>query len=403
MSIALKAIKFNHTSNSLNNDAITIRKNKTQTINIPEWQDGISVVPEDSLAAYAIKETQGNIITIQARFQTNLDISQAEVRAIDNFKNPPGPSGCIGWLIQLINSVFKAFLGNVLGSVKAKWINFNFGDSGFVTFDLLNTKIASSGVGIHFTKWQWQYRFSKKESWKNMQVSNHKIYIILEAPELPWNQISGSDALPWTEVLNYSCSWAAGAKTRDEAAGKITERVYGLGGSILEYDCPGFGDRHYATYADTFNCTKFLERLKGLNGNGKYVNCTDCATIVSTFANILGCELWSSRMESNFKLNPILAIGSNTWQTACGWSTFTYHEVAWKNNCDVNDEIFDACLQVDGDSNPDTAPHNALLPVNLKFGDCNLVFYRRRLSPGVPGGCINCNPVPSTKVRRAIF
>lgn len=404
MSIILKSIKFNHNTNSISNDAITIRRNKTQTINVPEWVDGISVVAEDSLAAYAINETQGNIITIQARFQTSdPDIVSAEIRAVDPSANPPGASGCIGWFIQLFWLIFKAFFGNVLGSVKARPVSFSNGDSGFVTFELLNTKIGNAGVGIHFTEWHWQYRLPKNRAWKNIQITKHKIYIILEAPKSAWNQTAGSDSLPWTEVLDYSCSWALGAKTKDEAAGKITEQVYALGTSILEYDCPGNGDRHYATYADSFNCTKFLERLKGLNGNGKYVNCTDCATIVSTFANILGCDLWSSRMQWGFKLNPLLAIGSNTWQTACGWSSFSYHEVAWKNNCDTNDEVFDACLQVDGDADPDNAPHTPLLPVNLKFGDCNAIFYRRRLSPAGAMGCSNCAPAPGTKVRRTIF
>jgi len=203
--------------------------------------------------------------------------------------------------------------------------------------------------------------------------------------------------------LDYACSWARWTKTRDEAAGKVTENVYALGPSLLEYDCPGGGSNHYATFSGTFNCTKFLERLKGLTGNGKYINCTDCATIVSTFSNIVGCDLWQSRMQSGFKLNPLLAIGSNVWQTACGWSSFNYHEVAWKNNCDVNDEVFDACLQVDGDADPQNAPHTPLMVTNLKFGDCNLLFYRMRLSPPVAGGCVNCNPAPGTKIRRTVF
>ena len=404
MSIILKAIKFNHNNSSLSNDAITIRRNMTQTINVPEWVDGISVVHEDSLAAYGMKETNGNTITIQAKFQAiNTGATNVQVRAIDAFTNPPGPGGCIGWLIQLIRSIIRALFGNVLGDVKARWINFTNGNSAFETFDLINPGIWTKGVGIYFTEWQWQYRFGRGQKWKNMQISKHKIYVILEAPKAPWNQINGSDQLPWTEVLDYACSWAKAAKTRDETATRITEQVYGLGTSVLEYDCPGGGDRHYATYSDTFNCTKFIERLKGLNGNGKYVNCTDCATIVSAFSNILGCDLWSSRMQSGFKLNPILAIGSNVWQTACGWPGFSYHEVAWKNNCDVNDEIFDACLQVDGDADPTNAPHTPLLPTNLKFGDCNAMFYRLRLSPGVTGGCVNCNPAPSTRVRRSIF
>ena len=91
-----------------------------------------------------------------------------------------------------------------------------------------------------------------------------------------------------------------------------------------------------------------------------YVNCSDCATFTSTFSNVLGCDLWQSRMGppvGQFALNDMLAIGSNVWQTACqgidGWSgSFSYHEVAWKGACLADDHIFDACLQVDGDADP---------------------------------------------------
>jgi hypothetical protein len=401
MPVKLKTIKFNHNTNSITTDAITIRKNKTQTVGVPEWVDGVNVLAEDSKAAYAMLETNGKTITIQANFQLiNSDASRAQIRAIDATTDPRNQGGCIGWLIYLLLTIIKAIFGNVLGDVKARWVNFNNGTSAYETFELVNPKIWSTGVGIHFTEWQWQYRFGPKGKWHNMQISKHKIYIILEAPKSAWNQTAGSDHLPWTEVLDYSCSWALAAKTKDEAATKITNAVYDLGNSVITYDCPGGGSTHYSF--PTFNCTKFLERLKGAAGNGQYINCTDCATIVSTFSNILGCDLWASRMQSSFKLNPLLAIGSNIWQTACGWSGFSYHEVAWKGNCGADDEIFDACLQVDADANPTIAPHTGLLPVNMKFGDCNTMDYRLRLSPGVSGGCVNCAPAPATKIRRTI-
>ena len=59
MDVIIDAIKFNHDPNSAANDAVNIRKNKTQFINVPEWVQGISTKAEDSLAAYAINETTG--------------------------------------------------------------------------------------------------------------------------------------------------------------------------------------------------------------------------------------------------------------------------------------------------------------------------------------------------------
>src|SRR5262245_8167047 len=105
-----------------------------------------------------------------------------------------------------------------------------------------------------------------------------------------------------------------------------------------------------------------------------------------TFANVLGCDLWSSTMHDEdfqgFELNPIQAFGSNTWQTACGWTAFAYQAVAWKDGCTSDDAIFDDCLQVDGDADPTAAEpaHSPLLPTNLRFGTPGSGDYRDRLA-----------------------
>lgn len=69
MDVQLDAIKFNHDSATVHNNAINIRKNASDFIEVPEWRAGISVNPEDSPAAYAKKETAGNTLTIQARLR----------------------------------------------------------------------------------------------------------------------------------------------------------------------------------------------------------------------------------------------------------------------------------------------------------------------------------------------
>jgi hypothetical protein len=150
-----------------------------------------------------------------------------------------------------------------------------------------------------------------------------------------------------------------------------------------------------------FNCTAFLDLLAGGPGAGKFVNCSDCATFVSSFANAIGCDLWQSKMGYSFGLNEMLGIGSAVWQTCCGWGAFSYHEVAWKNNCGNDDEVFDACLEVDGDADPLNPPHTPLLPTNIKFGAAGAGLYRDRLCniPGRP----KCNPQPATKQRRVVM
>lgn len=405
MSVHVEAIKFNHDTSSASHDAINLRRNAMQFVNVPEWRRGVSVNPEDSPAAYSKADTFGNTLTIQARFsRIGEEGGTVWIRAIDPEVRPPDRPGCVGLLFRVLWIIVRALTGNVLGEVREKAVTFDAsGDTGFVTFELENVRLKDVGVGVRTTTWRWQYREQRTGPWIDMGTTRHRIYVLLAVPTPPWQQfpyISSNTQLPWTDVLDRACAWGVLALDRDQAAGKITQSVYSLGPSIITYDCPGGGSTHYAYGA--FDCTAFLERLAGGAGNGKWINCTDCATFVSTFANILGCDLWQSRMESFFDLNPVFAIGSSVWQTACGWGGFSYHEVAWKGACTEQEAVFDACLQVDGDADPTSPPHTPLLPMNMRFGFPGDADYRDHLCPPGAGGSEACDPAPGTRQRRSI-
>jgi len=405
MSVQLLAIKFNHDSASATNDGLNLRKNGAQFISVPEWQRGISINPEDSLAAYAVAQVHGNTVTIQAKFKRLVpELTTVEIRALDATIDPPGQEGCLGILLRLLRALFRALFGNVLGEVAARQVSFGAsGETAFESFQLINTKLNTAFVGTRTTSWRWQYRTGASDPWHDFDTSAHRIYVLLDMPTAPWQQLpyaAGNVQLPWTEVLDYACNWAFGATATTDAACGVTRSTYQLGPSRITYDCPGGGSTHYAS--PSFNCTAFLDRVRGGPGAGYYVNCTDCATIVATFANVLGCDLWESRMGGwYFDLNPLLGIGSAVWQTACGWAGFSYHEVAWTGACDVNDRVFDACLQVDGDADPTSAPHTPLLPCDLRFGNPGDGDYRDRLA--TPAGRPTCDPQPATRRRRPVF
>jgi hypothetical protein len=382
MAVSVLAIKFNHDTTAATQDALNIRVDATGTVKIPEWSAGETLASQ-SPAAYAIKAVGKNTITVKAQFKTDKPVKFLEVRAL-----------------------FIAKFGTTntpLGDLAPSQVIFNAkGLSGFVSFK------CTSGLGktvrARNIQWSWEYRTSPNGLWKKFATTLHRIYVLLDVPKLPWQQTPFDPAnlqLPWTDALDVACAWATNASTSDAAAGLITDHVYALGPGTVTYDCPGGGASHY-TSGGLFNCTAFLDRVNGGAGNGQYVNCTDCSIFTSTFSNILGCDLWQSRMEAGFALNEILAIGSNVWQTACNWGGFSYHEVAWKNQCTENDAVFDACLQVDGDANPlGGNPHTPLLPKNMVFGAVGAGLYRDRLC--TVAGRPNCNPAPVTKKRRSVF
>ena len=369
--LAIEAVKFNHNPNAATRDGLNIRRDATHFITVPEWRRFVCVNPEDSPVAYALAPTKGNPITIEVSLSsTDPSVAFVEVR--------------------------------VQHHVEARPLNFTNGKTGFVTFELVNPPVAHGRVGVWDVDWHWEYRLGPQHPWHFFATTRHRFYVVLEVPTGPWQQApynAANTQLPWTDVLDYACRWADGATSTDMAAALVTQAVYALGPSIVTYDCPGGGSSHYSL--GNFDCTAFVERLRGGIGNGVYVNCSDCATIVSTFANALGCNLWQSRMGWGFALNELLAIGSSVWQTACGWGSFNYHEVAWQAACTANEDVYDACLQVDGDSDPTIAPHVALLPQDLRFGNPNDLLYRDRLA--TPAGRPNCNPQPATKQRRVVI
>jgi len=385
MGLEIYSIQFNHDTGNATSDAMTIRRNAAQTVTLPEWRNGVSVKASDSPAAYAIGAVGNNTIKIKARF-----IITTRKPAFPTLPKPPSIQ------IQAINPP-KVF--NPLGDVAPTTVTFNTkGDTGVVTMNV--TGHLGSAVRVTNTTWTWQYRLNAKQPWTTFATTQHRIYVLLQMPGLPWNQIAGGTQLPWTEVLDVTCAWANGASTQIAAAGLITEHVFALGPGTITYDCPGGGSSHY-TIGGNFNCTAFLSRLQGGFGNGQYVNCTDCGTIVSVFSNSLGCNLWSSRMGYSFGLNPILGIGSNVWQTACGWGGFSYHEVGWTGGCTQNDGVYDACLEVNGSNNPTTGPpFIPVLPKNMVFGATGAMLYRDRLAS--VAGRPTCNPQPNTRVQRPV-
>jgi hypothetical protein len=363
----VSAIVFNYNTAAITNDALNLRKNATTAAPSPAWQKGVSSTYKDSPALYAIKETQGNPLAIRVSFRAN-GLSGAFVRAVG---------------------------GGRLGAPKERYISFDSaGSSGYETFELENPTFHAHGVNVYNIAWQWQFRVHASDPWRGILTTRHRIFVILNAPTLPWVQTVGSASLPWTDGLEIACAWAQGKTDRVAAAAAITAGYNGCG--RVSYDTVSG-----ATFDGfvSYNLTQMIDRLNGGVGLGEKVNCTDSADTVATFANLVGCDLWESRMASSFALNPMIAIGYNVWAIQFSGS-FSYHEVAWTGACTANDRVFDGCLKVDGDADPTTAPHTALLPTNMLFGDCATMNYRLRLCPPTAAGCVKCVPQPATTRQR---
>ena len=378
--LKLVAISFNHDTASLNSDGMDLRKNFTQTIAVPEWMVG-KILATDSPAAYAIKETQGKKITIKVQFTNFPKNSKAEIRADG---------------------------GGVLGAIDPQIVTFTNGVTAptFVSLELKHHTIGVNGILLEDMTWNWKFRCCGGAEWEPLQTTNHRIYVVLQEPTLLWKQTGVPDTQnPWTDALDYACVWAAGKKTRDDAATAITEQINASLG--LVYDNAS-GASAYTTFGlvAEFELTKFLDYLNTGIGLGNIVNCTDCATITTTFSNVVGCDLHASKMGSafGFDLTPFRGIGAAGFGCPGFGCGFSYHEVAWKGANGNADPIFDACLRVDGDTNPWAAPYAEIFPVNIVFSTnpgaplplavpFNAPSYKERLCTNDAAGIGSCNPI----------
>lgn len=372
MLVNVERIHLNHDPTSKTTGAFSIRRNERCDIVRPEWRNRVCVRPEDAPAAYACNRVENINITIQAEFSCmHPGVTKVLVRACDGH----------------LNSDYNCE-GNVLGTVAETEVRF-VNRMATATLCLENVKLEDTGVGVNDVIWKWQFS-EDGQNWEDITTSRHRIYSVIRMPTAPWEPHSTkitNTQLPWTEVLDFACRIAASTKDLITAARKVTLWANGLGKGILHYDDPGGGWTGF-TLDDPprFDCSEFLLRLNGgQNLQGPAVNCDDCAAIVTSFSNILGCELSEGEISGNFSFNlhPNRKIG----RKAVLNGAFSRHNVGWLGECTQDDPVFDACLEVDSDPNPAEEPHDWVVPANIVFHE-----YRPQLTPDA------CNAVPSGKL-----
>ena len=367
MQLALESIWFNHDPTGKTTGAFNLRRNATQTLPSPEWSAGS--VGEMSAVAYAMSETPTPII-IKVKFTCEDPPStRIWIRALDGTKS------------ELPTDLRPR---NVLGEVKPQHVKFTGGRTDYEIFELQDTKIIEAGCSISETIFEWQYSLDG-EKWIKLRVTRHRIYTVSRLPTSPWEPRSPNSAsihIPWTDVLDYSCHWAAGHADLFRAASSITKAVNALGNELVTFQPEGSYTNEYE-----FDCAAFVQLLKTKQGLATF-NCDDCATIVSTFSNILGCDLSQSSMGYDFFTNRILPIGESSWRH----TSFVHHCVAWDGACLEDNIIFDASLQIDSDSRPGSPPQKPQQPIMVRFGDSHELSYAFALAKNR-----DCRPIPQDR------
>jgi hypothetical protein len=328
--VCLESISFNHDSSSSDLDAISIRQNRSLDVPVPEWVKAEKSYP----AAYIKNKT----ITVQAVFSAAAGVTSADIRAVTQ-------SGSLGDVLPVP-------------------VAFANGTSGTVSFQIsADTPAAVQGF---YQVWRWQCGNINASSSPEVHLadSGSDIFIVLAVPQAPWS--TSGPRKPWADAIEKACTWASGETTAEGAAGKIAQQLFlNTGGLYDTYS----GASSYTTNGGTsgFDLTRFLANIPNIG----VVNCYDMGKSLVSIANAGGCGL-SYRFSGPFGyLNCIYAIGRGwtnnpfhdnpsidpnpivpeDWSSADGRSGFGNHAFG-----SISDNIFDACLTVDTDSNPDYGP-----------------------------------------------
>ncbi len=329
--VCLESVSFNYNTASAASDAMNIRMNYTQDVVIPEWQKNKKSYP----AAYI----KSNTIAIQAVFTAAPGVTSAQVRATKMY--------------------------GLLGDVNLNTVNFTNGTSNPVIFQVSGN--TPNDVEVFTQKWRWYSKNINNANTPEIHLgdSQNRIFNVLAQPQSPWTASGQSE--PWVDVLNEACWRAKNETTVEGAAGKMTHYLYSSTGGLYVYVS------RYTTGSNnqSFNLTGFLNNIPNIG----FVNCYDMGKSLVIFSNVLGCGLSYKYSDPFGSLHCIKAIGRN-WNCC---ERFGNHGFG-----SITSYVYDACLTVDGDADPDNPPHVEEWMINILWD----LYKQKVVKTGSPG-----NPV----------
>lgn len=235
----------------------------------------------------------------------------------------------------------------VFGGIRETRVTFQ-NDTETVTVKL-RQNLARAVVAKLSVTWNWFFRTEPTGPWTRLrQLSRSDIYTTVGRPQPPWGaRRSERIEIPWSEALSYACRWAHGARDAEQLCDRLTIDV--LKNQLLRYSPgasayvdPGNGNGR----PSTFDCASFLGLLRTKNGSNR-LDCSGVASIICTFANLLGADLYENELQlkpiptTDIKTTKVQAIGSKKRRPY----HFPWHEIAWKPPGEVPPRIWDGCFR----------------------------------------------------------
>lgn len=249
-------------------------------------------------------------------------------------------------------------------------------DGAVAALETVTTPVPAVGRYDVTHAWTFEARRGPSDPWLALPgrfETTHRLYGLVAQPVFEYPEVPNR---AWVPVVDRVTGWVDGAAMdANGVSDRIVEGVfYELG---LQYDREA-GASHYTDYGGGFERATFeLSRFHDLS-DGTIINCSDAASIVSAYANMVGVDLRyhiiTHEFLGGFELNYLAAIGFDFAPSpfTSGRTAFRYHAVVGP----IDTRIYDATLAVDGDADPGSPPHERLLVQGLSEEE-----YLTRLSP----------------------
>lgn len=295
------SIQFNYEVGNVN-DALNIRKNASQTVELPEWLPSSG---RNNTFAY----TKG---------QTN-----RKIQVVLHHNQAPG---------NIYNLHVKTVGGGYYPGLVAE-TQVDFPPSGSQTTTILT--MSGGAVPTYVQLWGFYYYWQITKvngvvlnpTINFGQTGGHNYYTLLGVPQAPM-------PTPWTDVLNYACVWAANQTTERNVVKKITQNAYTVFGQNHSY----YGENTHAPYP-VFNLTSFF--------SSNWADCRDMSAVVHVFSRAIGCGnikiiKINNFQPRNFAYDWIYPVGCSNPQQGYWW----FHQIGWLSMDPIETRVFDACLKL---------------------------------------------------------
>jgi hypothetical protein len=337
------------------------------------------------------KRTGANIDATFVAYPLTLSTADVtKLRVTATFKASSAPSAAI-----FIRATDQG--GRVLGNIAATRIApADIGNEHRLKLE--NVLLRTLAVGQHTIDWKWERSDDGISGWTEFDRTTHQIFVTLGQPAPPWGRPGVPHTIvPWHAVTDLACRWAKGKRDANAAMEAITAAVDALAGTpigrtggVVGYGALG------ALIGGGGKMFSVRILLKIVNAQAQIppqLNCRDLNTAVAINASLIGCPLRMIRVkpaspapDATFDTNPIKVFG----ESAPAAQQFQYHEAAAIPGQPIgNRQVFDACVRVDFDTQPQLAPPSDFrLPAGVAIHQTPAdMGYRKRLLAAGEQGC----------------